>query len=58
MILTIIIAFAVFFLGLLIGFLTAGLMAEARRCDDAEEEWGAPHGKQVFIIKLGKRIIT
>lgn len=39
MILTIIIAFAVFFLGLLIGFLTAGLMAEARRCDDAEEKW-------------------
>lgn len=23
-----------------------------------KEEWGAPHGKQVFIIKLGKRIIT
>lgn len=39
MILTIIIAFAVFFLGLLIGFLTAGLMAEARRCDDAEAKW-------------------
>lgn len=39
MILTIIIAFAVFFLGLLIGFLTAGLMAEARRSDDAEAKW-------------------
>ena len=39
MILTIIIAFAVFFVGLLIGFLAAGLMAEARRSDDAEKEW-------------------
>ena len=39
MILTIIITFAVFFLGLLIGFIIAGLMAEARRSDDAEEKW-------------------
>ena len=39
MILTIIIAFAALFFGFFLGFLIAGLMAEARRNDDAEEEW-------------------
>ncbi len=39
MILTIIIAFAALFIGFFLGFIIAGLMAEARRNDDAEEKW-------------------
>jgi uncharacterized membrane-anchored protein YhcB (DUF1043 family) len=39
MILTIIIAFAALFFGFFLGFIIAGLMAEARRSDDAEEKW-------------------
>ena len=39
MLTTIIIAFAALFFGLFLGFLIAGLMAEARRSDDAEQEW-------------------
>ena len=35
---TIIIAFAALFIGFFLGFLIAGLMAEARKNDDAEEE--------------------
>lgn len=38
MLMTIIIAFAALSFGLFLGFITAGLMAEARRNDDAEEE--------------------
>ena len=36
---TIIIAFAALFIGFFLGFIIAGLMAEARRCDDAEAKW-------------------
>lgn len=38
MLTTIIIAFAALFFGLFLGFIIAGLMVEARRNDDAEEE--------------------
>lgn len=38
MMMTIIIAFSALFIRFFLGFIIAGLMAEARRNDDAEEE--------------------
>lgn len=42
---TIIIAFAALFIGFFFGFIIAGLMAEAKRNDEAEEANGKNTGK-------------